>query len=212
MKTYLLFLPAALLAVSPVAARQPAGAAGDDGRAATRDTIVHIRPVRVYARGADLRRYRKLVAAVKKVYPVAKIARARMAEMEAELQRLPTRKAQKAYIRSVYHQIREEYTPIVKHMTRTQGRVLLQAHRPQRRTTPPTRCCANSAAASWRGSGRRCRASSGRTSNRSTTPRATTVCSNRSSATTKQGCSDASHRTSPNKFGSVARIYYLCGD
>lgn len=126
MKTYLLFLPAALLAIFPVAARQPAGAAGNDGRAATRDTIVHIRPVRVYARGADLRRYRKLVAAVKKVYPVAKIARARMAEMEAELQRLPTRKAQKAYIRSVYHQIREEYTPIVKHMTRTQGRVLLK--------------------------------------------------------------------------------------
>jgi len=88
--------------------------------------LVHILPVYVFSRPVDLRRYRKLVAAVKKVYPVAKIARARMTEMEAELQRLPTKKAQKAYIRGVYRQIKEEYTPVVKHMTRTQGKVLLK--------------------------------------------------------------------------------------
>ena len=88
--------------------------------------LVHILPVYVFSRPVDLRRYRKLVAAVKKVYPVAKIARARMTEMEAELQRLSTKKAQKAYIRGVYRQIKEEYTPVVKHMTRTQGKVLLK--------------------------------------------------------------------------------------
>lgn len=128
MKKYLFFLPAALLAAAPIAAQRTAGIAYGEWETAGGDTIahIHIRPVRVYARGADLRRYRKLVAAVKKVYPVAKIARARMAEMEAELQRLPTRKAQKAYIRSVYHQIKEEYTPVVRHMTRTQGKVLLK--------------------------------------------------------------------------------------
>lgn len=88
--------------------------------------LVHILPVYVFSRPVDLRRYRKLVDAVKKVYPVAKVAKARMAEMEAELTRLPTKKAQREYIKQVYHQIKDEYTPVLKHMTRTQGRVLLK--------------------------------------------------------------------------------------
>lgn len=88
--------------------------------------MVYILPVYVFSRPVDLRRYRKLVNAVKVVYPVAKIARAKMAEMEAELTRLPTKKAQKAYIKTIYKQIEEEYTPILKHMTRTQGKVLLK--------------------------------------------------------------------------------------
>ena len=88
--------------------------------------LVHVLPVYVFSRPVDLRRYRRLVDAVKKVYPVAKIAKAKMAEMETELSRLPTKKEQKAYIQSVYDQIKEEYTPILKRMTRTQGRVLLK--------------------------------------------------------------------------------------
>lgn len=63
---------------------------------------------------------------MKKVYPIARIAKAKMAAMEEELCRLPTKKAQKAYIRQVYNQIKEEYTPVLKHMTRTQGKVLLK--------------------------------------------------------------------------------------
>lgn len=88
--------------------------------------LVHILPVYVFSRPVDLRRYRKLVDAVKKVYPIARIAKAKMASMEEELCRLPTKKAQKAYIRQVYNQIKEEYTPVLKHMTRTQGKVLLK--------------------------------------------------------------------------------------
>lgn len=88
--------------------------------------MIHALPVYVFSRPVDLRRYRRLVDAVKKVYPIAKIAKARMAQMEEELCRLPTKKAQKAYIKEVYHQIKDEYTPVLKHMTRTQGRVLLK--------------------------------------------------------------------------------------
>lgn len=88
--------------------------------------LMHVLPVYVFSRPVDLRRYRRLVDAVKKVYPIAKIAKTRMSEMEEELCRLPTKKAQKAYIKAVYHQIRDEYTPVLKHMTRTQGRVLLK--------------------------------------------------------------------------------------
>lgn len=92
------------------------------------DTIPHIYslPVYVYNRGIDMRRWAKLVNAVKKVYPIAQIAKDKMADMEAELSRLPTKKAQKEYIKKIYNEIEAEYTPILKKMTRTQGRVLLK--------------------------------------------------------------------------------------
>lgn len=88
--------------------------------------LIHSLPVYVFSRGVDLRRYRKLVDAVKRVYPIAQLAKARMAEMEEELCRLPTKKEQKAYVKQVYRDIKAEYTPVLKHMTRTQGRVLLK--------------------------------------------------------------------------------------
>lgn len=92
------------------------------------DTLYHIkaRPVVVYTRGIDMRRWNRLVAAVKRVYPVAQVAKAKMREMEAELAALPTRREQRQYIQGVYDQIKEEYTPILKKMTRTQGRVLIK--------------------------------------------------------------------------------------
>lgn len=58
--------------------------------------MVHILPVYVFSRPVDLRRYRKLVDAVKKVYPIAKIAKARMADMEEELCRLPTKRRRRS--------------------------------------------------------------------------------------------------------------------
>lgn len=57
--------------------------------------LIHIAPVYIFDRPVDLRRYRKLVDAVKRVYPVAQLARLKMADMEEELLRLPDRKAQK---------------------------------------------------------------------------------------------------------------------
>ncbi len=92
------------------------------------DSIPHIYsyPIYVYSKGIDTRKWRRLVAAVKAVYPVAQLAREKMAEMEAELAQLPTKKAQKEYIKGIYDEIKAEYTPILKKMTRTQGRVLLK--------------------------------------------------------------------------------------
>ena len=61
-------------------------------------SVVPIKPVFVFSKKADLRRYRKLVEAVKKVYPVAQAAKAQMVQMEAELLRLETKKEQKQLI------------------------------------------------------------------------------------------------------------------
>jgi len=128
MKRWLLLLCIGFLALPQARAQSGPGFWHQERTVEQGDSIplVHILPVYVFSRPVDLRRYRKLVDAVKKVYPVAQIAKARMAEMEAELTRLPTKKAQKAYIKQVYHEIKEEYTPVLKRMTRTQGRVLLK--------------------------------------------------------------------------------------
>lgn len=88
--------------------------------------VVHLRPVYVFDRKVDLRRYRRLVEAVKRVYPVAQAAKAQMARMEEQLARIDSRKEQRKYIREVAAQIERAYTPVLKHMTRTQGRVLLK--------------------------------------------------------------------------------------
>lgn len=88
--------------------------------------LVHILPVYVFSRPADLRRYRRLIDAVIKVYPIAQIARDKLRALETELAHLPTKKEQKAHIRKVYDEIKAEYTPVLKRMTRTQGKVLLK--------------------------------------------------------------------------------------
>ncbi|MBR4053163.1 MAG: DUF4294 domain-containing protein [Alistipes sp.] len=86
---------------------------------------VDILPVYVFNKKADLRRYRRLVDAVKKVYPLAQIAKQKMHDMEGELLTL-SKKEQRKYIKQCYKQILDEYTPIAKRMTRTQGRVLVK--------------------------------------------------------------------------------------
>lgn len=128
MKRGLLLILIGLFAATGVQAQGGRGFWHQEWEVGKGDSIplISILPVYVFSRPVDMRRYRKLVEAVKKVYPVAKIAKARMAEMEDELCLLPTKRAQKEYIKGIYHQIKEEYTPILKKMTRTQGKVLLK--------------------------------------------------------------------------------------
>ena len=97
MKKYLLFLLAAILPAPRIGAQQPPGVACQEWQVVAGDTIPHVR--------------------IRTVWVFAR---------GADLQRLPTKKAQKAYIRGIYRQIKEEYTPVVRHMTRTQGKVLLK--------------------------------------------------------------------------------------
>ncbi len=92
------------------------------------DTIPHIRmrPVHVFSRRVDFRRYQRLVAAVKKVYPIAQTAKYKLYEMESTLHGIESKGDQREYVQGVYDQIKEEYTPVLKTMTRTQGIVLLK--------------------------------------------------------------------------------------
>lgn len=88
--------------------------------------VVHILPVRKYARKKDMRRYSKLIRAVKKVYPIAQEAKREMALMEEELRRLPSKKDRELYTKGIQKMIIKKYTPVLKKMTVYEGRVLLK--------------------------------------------------------------------------------------
>ena len=88
--------------------------------------LIHILPVRTYARRRDMRRYARLVRAVKKVYPIAQEAKREMALMEQELERLPSKRDRELYIKGIQKMIIKKYTPILRRMTISEGRVLLK--------------------------------------------------------------------------------------
>lgn len=88
--------------------------------------VVHILPVRKYARKKDMRRYAKLIRAVKKVYPIAQEAKREMAFMEEELRRLPSKKDRELYTKGIQKMIIKKYTPVLKRMTVYEGKVLLK--------------------------------------------------------------------------------------
>lgn len=88
--------------------------------------VFHLKPVRKYARKPDMRRYARMIRAVKRVYPIAQEAKALMATMEEELLALKTKKQQKLYIKGIEKRLIREYTPVIKKMTIYDGRVLLK--------------------------------------------------------------------------------------
>lgn len=70
--------------------------------------------------------YERLVRQVKKLLPYAKLARYTIIETYAYLETLPDKKARQEHIRRVEEELKREYTPIVRRMTRSEGRLLLK--------------------------------------------------------------------------------------
>jgi len=85
-----------------------------------------IKPPGRAATARDLRQYYRLVYNVKKVYPYAKLAGEKFAEVNAHLHSLKTGKEQRAYIRQVEKDILAQYEEDLKNLTITQGRILIK--------------------------------------------------------------------------------------
>lgn len=86
---------------------------------------LEIPTLRVFSRKKDQRRYDRLVAAVRKTYPLAKAAAERMITY-AEVLESGTRKDRKALVREFEREIKEEHGDRLKRMSLTDGRVLLR--------------------------------------------------------------------------------------
>jgi hypothetical protein len=81
--------------------------------------------LRTFERKRDQRRYDKLVASVKRTYPLAKAAAEKM-ETYAEVLTSGKRKDRKMLVRSFEREIREEHYDRIKRMSFRDGRILLR--------------------------------------------------------------------------------------
>lgn len=85
-----------------------------------------IQPVKRKAATRDLRQYRRYIYNVKKVYPYAKLAGVKFAEVSAKLQTLEKGKDQREFIRQVEEELLKQYEEELKNLTITQGRILIK--------------------------------------------------------------------------------------
>lgn len=71
-------------------------------------------------------RYNRLVANVKRLLPIAKMAKYTIIETYEVVSTMKTKKEREAHIRAVEAELRHQYTPILKKLTRSQGRLLVK--------------------------------------------------------------------------------------
>lgn len=74
----------------------------------------------------ERRKYTKLIYNVKKVLPLAKMARMMLQETYEVLETLPDKKAKQEHIKLVERDIKKQYTPIMKKLTFSQGKLLIK--------------------------------------------------------------------------------------
>ena len=70
--------------------------------------------------------YNRLVLNVKKVLPYAKLAKETLIETYDFIETLPTEKERRDHIKLVEKGIKEQYKPIVRRMTKSQGKLLIK--------------------------------------------------------------------------------------
>lgn len=88
--------------------------------------VYNLPGVPVFSRKADMRRHDKLVRNVKKVYPIALEAERRLAGMEVEVLKIRGKARQKEYVKRMEKELMKEYTPVLKTMTFSQGKILIK--------------------------------------------------------------------------------------
>lgn len=104
------------------------------GKAAYRgDSIPHVitpklykYPEMTFRNEKERERYNRLVANVKKMLPLAKLARYTIIETYDYLETLPDKQARKEHVKRVEEGLKKQYTPLLKKLSRSQGRLLVK--------------------------------------------------------------------------------------
>nr|WP_245828762.1 DUF4294 domain-containing protein [Salegentibacter holothuriorum] len=84
---------------------------------------------------ADRKRYLILRRKTRKVYPYAKLASERLISLNARLEEINSRSAQRKYTRIVQNYIEEEFSAELKKLTHTEGQILVKLVHRQTGTT-----------------------------------------------------------------------------
>ena len=87
---------------------------------------LYVYPQPVFADVRQRQAYNRLVANIKKVLPIAKEVNAIIIETYEFLQTLPNKKAKDEHMQRVERSIRKEYTPRMKKLTYSQGKLLIK--------------------------------------------------------------------------------------
>ena len=74
----------------------------------------------------EKQKYDRLVYNVKKVLPLAKLANMMLTETYEVLETLPTKEEKNAHIKQVEKDIKAQYTPVMKKLTFSQGKLLIK--------------------------------------------------------------------------------------
>ncbi|MDO4779703.1 MAG: DUF4294 domain-containing protein [Bacteroides sp.] len=87
---------------------------------------VFIYPKLVFKNEKQRREYNKLVYNVKKVYPIAREVNKIIIETYEYLQTIEDKKERSRHIKRVEKSLKEQYTPIMKKLTFSQGKILIK--------------------------------------------------------------------------------------
>lgn len=92
---------------------------------------IEIKEVKIVARPqlntrSDFRRYDRLVANIKKVYPYANIVKGRLYKVNEDIKNIPDEKKRREYIKNVEKEVFSEYEDDISHFTITQGKLLIK--------------------------------------------------------------------------------------
>lgn len=87
---------------------------------------VYVMPMRKFNSKREMRKYRRLVKNVKKVYPYAKLAKRKYDQVSKNLSSLETEKERKEYMKQVEEEIKDEFEGELKKLTISQGRILIK--------------------------------------------------------------------------------------
>jgi len=87
---------------------------------------VYVFPQKTFKNAKERQQYTRLVYNVKKVLPIAKEARVMLLETYEYLQTLPNKKAKDEHMKLVEKDIKERYTPRMKKLSLTQGKLLIK--------------------------------------------------------------------------------------
>lgn len=80
----------------------------------------------VFKNEKERQKYNKLVANVKRVLPLARKANMMISETYEVLESLPTKEEKDAHIKAVERDIKKQYTPEMKKLTYSQGKLLIK--------------------------------------------------------------------------------------
>jgi hypothetical protein len=87
---------------------------------------LNVFPGYIYKNRWDYMRYERLVRNVKAAYPYAKLAGAKLKELDRQLVEIKSERKRKELIDSTEKKLREDFEEDVKRLTITQGRILIK--------------------------------------------------------------------------------------